>query len=106
MDSGLKFNIANVPSSFVLDRDNITLRAEIERHIPSALAYSCRHWSDHLCLATPTPPDSFCDALNEFIQLKALFWMETMNLLKSAGRCQSMLRAACGWVEQVSVILN
>ena len=103
MDCGLKFNIANVPSSFVLDRDNITLNAEIERHIPSALAYSCRHWSDHLCSAAVSVSSEMCGGLHAFLKIQALFWIEAMNLLGSVGKCDPMLRAAYDCVAKVII---
>jgi len=47
MDAGLKFNIANITSSFLLDRDNSALPYALKQNIPPVLSYSCRNW-DHL----------------------------------------------------------
>lgn len=48
MKDKLKFNIANIPSSFFFDRENPALVDEVERNIHSTLRYSCRNWSHHL----------------------------------------------------------
>ena len=36
--------------------------------------------------------------LSEFLQLRALFWIEVMNLLDSCGRCYPMFQTAREWV--------
>ncbi|RXW18117.1 hypothetical protein EST38_g7740 [Candolleomyces aberdarensis] len=76
MNAGLKFNIANIPSSFTLDSNNHTL-------------------------STPALADSLIVtlwALSDFLELHVLFWMEAMNLLGCRGLCDPMLRMARNWV--------
>ena len=104
MEAELRFNIANIPSSFILDRDNDRLAVEVGQNISTVLAYSCRSWSHHMCfgdLVTPNPP---CERLSEFLHLRALFWMEVMNLLGLRGRCHAMLRKVSSWVKKVSTV--
>ncbi|PPQ91249.1 hypothetical protein CVT25_006388, partial [Psilocybe cyanescens] len=95
---GLRFNIANIPSSFILDRDNHALAGEVERNIPPVLSYSCRNWDHHLSATKPTTLNPLHKTLAEFLQLRALFWIEAMNLLHLRGRCYLMLQTAHGWV--------
>ena len=104
MTSQLKFNIANIPSSFILDRDNATLQREIERTISPALAYSCRYWSYHMCAASWVDPAQLVKTLKEFLQIRALFWIEVMNLLQCLGQCDGMLRAATNLFREVGII--
>ena len=95
---GLRFNIANIPSSFIFDRDNHTLAGEVKQNIPPVLSYSCRNWDHHLSVTKSTPSDSLHETISEFLQLRALFWIEAMNLLDSRGHCYPMLQTACQWV--------
>jgi len=95
---GLRFNIANIPSSFIFDRDNAALAGEVERNIRPVLSYSCGNWDHHLSATKSTPSDPLHETLSEFLQLRALFWIEAMNLLDSRGRCYPMCQKACEWV--------
>jgi hypothetical protein len=95
---GLRFNIANIPSSFIFDCDNHTLAGEVEENIPSVLQYSCQNWDHHLSATKLTPSDPLTEKLSEFLQLRTLFWIEAMNLLNSRGRCHPMFQTAREWV--------
>jgi hypothetical protein len=106
MDARLKFNIANITSSFLLDRDNSALPDAVEQNIPPILSYSCRNWDYHLSAVTATDSDAIRRTLAEFLQLRVLFWIEAMNLLGSRGLCDQMLKRARKWVTNVSDILT
>ena len=107
MKGELRFNIANIPSSFVLDIDNPMLADAVEENILPVLKYSCRHWSYHVCAAASIIPDGLHDSISDFLEVRALFWIEAMNLLGSRGLCGSMLRTVYDWVinSQVSFFL-
>jgi len=104
MKDGLRFNIANIPSSFVLDVDNPMLANAVKENIPPVLSYSSRNWSYHL---SATASIGLHDSISDFLQLRALFWIEAMNLLGLRGLCSSMLRTVHDWVisSQVSFFL-
>jgi hypothetical protein len=104
---GLKFNIANITSSFLLDHDNSALPNAVKQNISPVLSYSCQNWDHHLSAVTLIDSDALCHILSEFLQLRALFWIEAMNLLGSCGLCDRMLQTAHEWVVklQVSVLL-
>ena len=102
----LKFNIANIKSSFLLDRDNCALPNAVKQKITPVLSYSCRNWDYHLSAIASTDSDALCDTLSHFLQLRVLFWIEAMNLLGSRGQCDRMLQRARKWVPNVSEILT
>ncbi|KAF6742241.1 WD40-repeat-containing domain protein [Ephemerocybe angulata] len=103
MKAGLRFNMANIPSSFLLDSENSGLAEQVNRKITDDLAYSCRQWGFHLYLATPaTESKSLVLMLSDFLQLRALFWIEAMNLLGCVGLCDPTLRATGSWAARVS----
>ncbi|RXW14464.1 hypothetical protein EST38_g11392 [Candolleomyces aberdarensis] len=102
MKTGLKFNIADIPSSFIFDAEDDQLPSRVERNIPPALIYSSRNWSHHLSLVASTASDEpLLETLADFLRLRALFWIEAMNLLKVPGLCDPMLRAARGGMIRV-----
>ena len=98
MKDGLRFNIADIPSSFVLDVDDPMLEDAVQKNIPPVLNYSCRSWSYHLSAVASIIPDDLHDTISAFLRLRALFWIEAMNLLRLRGLCGSMLRTAHDWV--------
>jgi len=105
MNSGIRFNIANIPSSFVLDHDNSMLPDAVKQNIRPFLSYSCRNWDYHLCAIETRDMAPLCETLSEFLKVPVLFWIEAMNLLGLRGLCDSMLRKACKWVTEVSILL-
>jgi len=103
MKDGLRFNIANISSSFMLDADNSTLADAVKTNIPPVLSYSCRNWGYHLSSTASTIPNHLHDTLSDFLEIRALFWIEAMNLLGLRGRCEPILRIAHGWVVKSKV---
>ncbi|KAF9471184.1 YVTN repeat-like/Quino protein amine dehydrogenase, partial [Pholiota conissans] len=87
----LKFNIANIQSSFLLDHDNAALPDAIKQNISLVLRYTCHNWVYHLSLADS---NKLADTLTNFLRLPVLFWIEAMNLMGSRGLCEYMLRGA------------
>ena len=98
MKGELRYNIANIPSSFVLDIDNPMLADAVEENILPVLKYACRHWSYHVSAAASIIPDSLLDSISEFLKFPALFWIEAMNLLHLRSVCGSMLQTVHDWV--------
>ena len=105
MKDGLRFNIANIASSFVFDVDPMLANAVKENILP-VLEYSCQHWSYHVSAAASIIPDGLHNSISEFLELRALFWIEAMNLLGLRGLCSSMLQTVHDWVirSQVSFL--
>ena len=106
MQAWLRFNIADIPSSFILDRDNPTLSDTVKQNIPPVLGYSCQNWDYHLSAVASTELNALYHTLSDFLELRVLFWIEAMNLLGSRGLCDPMLRTACKCVINVSDILT
>ena len=87
----------------MLDRNNSELADAVKMNIPPVLSYSCQNWSYHLSATTSTTPDPLHDTLSEFLKIRALFWIEAMNLLGLRGHCDPMLRVAHEWVVKSKV---
>ncbi|KNZ78580.1 hypothetical protein J132_11220, partial [Termitomyces sp. J132] len=106
MKSELCFNICGHPSSFLLDRDVPGLVNEDK--ISQTLKYCCVYWSSHWssCIAQAQAMHNeiniLCDDLQDFLLLKILFWIEAMNLLQSAQKCNYMLQQVRKCIEAPS----
>ena len=106
MKNGLRFNIASIPSSFVVDVENPMLADAVRENIHPVLEYSCRNWSYHVSAAASIISDGLHDSISQFLQLRALFWIEAMNLLHLRSLCGLMLQTVhdCILSSQVSCL--
>ena len=100
--SGLRFNMGNITSSFLFDRDNaVALSEQVNQNISAVLRYSSRHWTHHLPSPQSINTDNLRCCISEFLQIRVLFWIEAMNLLGLSNRCTPMLQFASQWVLKV-----
>jgi len=97
----LRFNICDLPSSFLLDSEVPDLDSRIRANIGESLRYSCLHWAQHLA---QTPPDDGWIEIRELLQLKVLFWIEAMNLLGFRARCTPMLQQVREYILKVRTL--
>ncbi|KAG8792084.1 hypothetical protein FRC12_007274 [Ceratobasidium sp. 428] len=97
MNDLLQFNICNLESSFVLDRQLPDLADRIERSIPPHLFYACQYWSDHLIRAGDS--STLLSGVQTFLSEHALFWIEVMNLKNATSRGIVMLADTYRWMK-------
>jgi len=105
MKSSLRFNICDLPSSFLFDSEVPDLSHRIEKNISNVLQYSCRNWAQHLNRAGSGDCDSLQTEIDEFLHVRVLFWIEAMNLLGSRAQCSLMLQKAREWVLKVGDLM-
>jgi len=104
MKSGLRFNMGDIESSFLIDSDNAEALSErVDNNISTVLRYSSRHWTHHLPSGSPplVNTDNLCICISDFLQIRVLFWIEAMNLLGLRSHCTPMLQRAREWVLKV-----
>ena len=100
--SGLRFNMGNITSSFLFDRDNaVALSEQVNQNISAILRYSSSYWTHHLPLPQLINSNNLCCSILEFLQIRVLFWIEAMNLLGLCNQCTPMLQFARQWVLKV-----
>jgi len=106
-NTGLQFNIGEIPSSFIFDDEDQELAARVNTNISAVLKYACHHWATHLTQSGQVAinSDDFCKDISKFLDIYILFWIEAMNLLKASGQCSTMLQHAHKWVLGVSILL-
>jgi len=105
MKSGLRFNMGNIPSSFLFDRDHtVALSEQVNQNINAVLRYSSRHWAHHLPPPQLVDTNTLRSCILDFLQIRVLFWIEAMNLLALRNQCTPMLQRAREWVLEVGTI--
>ena len=104
MKEGLRFNIGDIPSSFVLDADDPELMQRIDTNIKPLLRYASRHWDHHLAETDQRNGEDLGDCITDFLRIRILFWIEVMNLIGSSGQCSTMLQRARVWVLKVRIL--
>lgn len=87
MITSLRFNICNLPSSFLLDDEVLNIQERIKKGIldVEALEYSSRYWMFHVRLWVSE--ETFGVQISACVNKKCLYWVEVMNLLKARSEC-------------------
>ncbi|KAG9091526.1 hypothetical protein FS749_016473 [Ceratobasidium sp. UAMH 11750] len=83
------FNVCNLPSSYMLDREVVDIDERVNEAISPGLWYASRHWGTHLTLAEPS--DERLAALHSVLSKRLLLWMEVMNLKRSMPEAAELL---------------
>jgi hypothetical protein len=99
MANGLQFNICNLETSYLYNKDVPGLATCIKNTIPTHLSYSCQFWADHL-QNTPTH-SKVLQAVNGFMNNRLLYWLEVLSLIGEVGTASPALAAVAEW-SQVS----
>ena len=74
----LRFNICEIESSYLANKDIPGLEARIAEHLPPALVYACRFYGAHIRhLGFET---NLFGKLRDFFETKFLFWLESLSL--------------------------
>ncbi len=103
----LKFNICNLESSYLANKDVDDLNSRIDKNIPPALLYACRFWDDHL-EHIDFETDLF-GKLQTFFKEKFLFWLEALSLTSDMGLASPALSTLNVWLassQDVSIIVD
>ena len=90
MKAQLRFNICELESSFVFDKDVPDLEDRVRNHISPTLSYACRYWAEHLQKSNSS--EVVHKNLDNFLRKQLLFWMEVLNLEKRIFMGADMLR--------------
>ena len=102
--SGLRFNICQLPSSFLFDSEVPNFDLLIQENIPHILRYCSRYWAQHLAQAKQDELNVLFTHIGQFLTMHVLFWIEVMNLLESSALCSLMLQQARKRVLEVRIL--
>ncbi|KAF5371914.1 hypothetical protein D9757_011496 [Collybiopsis confluens] len=81
----LRFNMCDLPSSFVADAEVKGLQEKIQERIGETLDYSCQFWGSHL-LATGPLVENIINVVESFLETKGVYWIEAMSLTKALAK--------------------
>jgi hypothetical protein len=101
MKDGLKFNICNLETSHLSNRNMDDLSERIARTIRRPLLYSCGFWAAHI-RDTPTnllENDALIIAIRDFFQSRFLYWLEVMSVTEKVAAANIALLAAAVWIQ-------
>ncbi|PPQ93483.1 hypothetical protein CVT25_008477, partial [Psilocybe cyanescens] len=97
MKDGLKFNICQLPSSYLANDQIPDLYERVQKCIPPELSYSCRFWTEHLRHAQFN--SALANAVRDlFNHERLLFWLESLSLLKVMNICAESMFSVIQWV--------
>ena len=97
MQQQLRFNICNLPTSYLPNDRVIGLPALIQRHIPVSLSYASLYWASHL---KDTLPELLVyGIILDFLNSKLLFWLEVMSLLGSVRDLPLIISDLLVWAQ-------
>jgi len=98
MQTGLRFNICALSTSYVRNSDVKDLAKKVEENIPMHLLYSCRFWATHLQGADADA--ELGQHVKAFVSGKwILFWMEVLGVSKLIGEAYMALVSAEKWLQ-------
>ncbi len=96
----LRFNICNIESSHLANKDIQGLEARVAKHLPPALLYACRFYDDHLeHLGFET---GLFGKLRAFLKTKFLFWLEDLSLIGDMRLALPALSSVNVWLASAS----
>ncbi len=103
----LKFNICDLKSSYLANKDVDDLNSRIDKYISPALLYASRFWDDHL--EHIDFETNLFGKLRTFFEKKFLFWLEALSLTSDVGLASSAFLALNVWLasgQGVSTIVD
>ncbi len=92
----LRFNICNIESSHLANKDIQGLEARVTKHLPPALLYACCFYGGHL-EHIDFETDLFWK-LRAFFETKFLFWLEALSLTSNVHRALPALSSVNVWL--------
>ncbi|KAI0337299.1 WD40 repeat-like protein [Trametopsis cervina] len=99
MEDNLKFNICDLETSYLANKDVPDLSGRIQRNISPALAYACRFWTDHL---VATQHRQFpLDTLFLFLVKRLFYWIEVTSLLGMVDSASLGIKEIRKWIQKL-----
>ena len=97
MEDSLRYNICNLQSPLIFNKDVPDLDERIVKNIPSFLKYTCRNWAYHL--RDVSYSQMLCSQLRLFAYDQLLFWFEILSLTETFyDRAETALSSAIQWI--------
>ena len=92
----LRFNICEIESSYLANKDIQGLGARIAKHLPPALVYACHFYGAHI--AHHGFEINLFGKLRDFFETKFLFWLEALSLTGNMSLALPVLSSLNVWL--------
>ncbi|KAJ6541156.1 hypothetical protein DFH09DRAFT_1041449, partial [Mycena vulgaris] len=99
MHKELRFNICDLPTSYLRNLEMPDFKWWLNTNIPQHLRYACRFWVDHIA-ATSYCPDRAL-VVENFLLKQFLFWLEVLSLLGIMENAPRALSKLILWTTEV-----
>ena len=96
-ESGLKFNICHLETSYLANKDIPGIQSLVEMYICPALSYACCFWGNHLKHVSLDL--KVINKLQLLLKEKFLFWLEVLSLIDSMGLAPPILLTLKAWLQ-------
>ena len=95
MNKGLEKNICKLPDA-VMNEEVDDLQERVGQYIDNCLQYACRSWHKHLAYINVAPDQilRITPALQQFLEIKFLFWLEVLSVLDATSEAVGALKVA------------
>ncbi|KAJ7236443.1 hypothetical protein B0H12DRAFT_1140412 [Mycena haematopus] len=103
LDKRLKFNICDLPTSYLRNIDMPEFQWRLDNYIPSHLRYVTQFWIYHL--ANTTYDLSRGQEVEKLLFKKFLFWLEVLSLLGMLAYGQQALTELMIWANESTSLL-
>jgi hypothetical protein len=105
---GLKFNICDLETSHLANRDVDDLPNRVATKIQRPLLYSCQFWAAHI---RDTPTDQSSNAalileIKDFFYVRFLYWLEVMSVTENITAANVALLATADWIQVSSFFIE
>ena len=95
----LRFNIANLETSYLENSEVHGFEARVSAAVSASLSYACMYWATHIRHSS-IAPDEF-NGLNDLATLvnrKFLFWLEVLALQKKVDNAEDACQMLLTWL--------
>ena len=101
MDGGLCFNICQLETSYLCNREISNLPERVKKCISPHLSYSCRFWAYHLQAATSPSADlqTLKGQIRHFLHNHLLHWLELLSLIEEVNMSSRSLLYVSDWAK-------
>ncbi|CCO31634.1 hypothetical protein BN14_05681 [Rhizoctonia solani AG-1 IB] len=94
-----QFNICNLSSSHVFDKDVPGIEERVKQKIPLDLLYACEYWAVHLC--SSGSPSEGLHQLHDFLSKRLLLWIEVLNLKNRIHKAAVLIDGTLSWLQAI-----
>ncbi|KZS87696.1 WD40 repeat-like protein [Sistotremastrum niveocremeum HHB9708] len=104
LNKELRFNICELETSYMARHPNADVFGDrIRQHISGPLLYASEFWSHHVAEVTGEADPTLIELVQEFIDMKFLFWLELLGLTQKIYWAGGAMRTLVNWASSYHI---